>query len=192
MAHLRALLGEGAAEQQKQEHQDLLDEVITARKELVERVKYLEVAFDYDFDAAKVFQEMKDANPSSIVLKAVTESRKRKAATKTKDTEERRKKKPETNTSANSTYSWRSANYQPPPAQHYWPQAPAPQTAHHYGAYSQPFPPSAPYGRQAGTAFRPPSPPGCFNCGDSSHGYRRCPNVSSSAPPPPPKAAPPT
>ena len=111
--HLKPLHYEGATEQQIQNNQDLLDEVVAARKELVDRVKYLEVAFDYEWDDAKVFQEMREANPSSIVLKAVTESKKRKAAVKGKDGEDKPKgKKPDNNNNNSGTgnpYSWRSA-----------------------------------------------------------------------------------
>ena len=74
---LRSLRYQGASEEQVQENKDLLEEVLAARKELVDRIQYLEVAHDYDWDAAKVFLKMREANPSSIVLKAVKSSSKR-------------------------------------------------------------------------------------------------------------------
>ena len=187
--HLKSLHYEGSTEQQIQENRDLLEDVIAARKDLVERMKYLEVAFDYDWDAAKVFREMREANPSSIVLKAVTESKKRKAAVKGKEGEEGSKKKRRNDGNNNSVYSWRSSNYQPQSTPQYWhpqQQQQQMQQPQHYGFQQPSFPPpAAPYARQAGPSFRPPRPPGCFNCGDSSHGYRRCPNTSG-----PPQSAP--
>ena len=53
--HLRSLFYHGSTEEQIQENRDLLEEVIAARRELVERISYLEVAYDYDWEAAKVF-----------------------------------------------------------------------------------------------------------------------------------------
>ena len=130
--HLRSLYYKDSTEEQMQENRDLLEEVLTARKELFERITYLEVAFDYDWEAAKVFLEMREANPSSIVLKAVTEAKKRKAASKKgKETEEKKKKKPDanSNSSSNSSTHWRGSNFQrpyaQPPAMSYW--APGPQ-----------------------------------------------------------------
>ena len=43
--HLKSLYYQGSTTQQIQENQDLLDEVVAARKELVDRIQYLEVAF---------------------------------------------------------------------------------------------------------------------------------------------------
>ena len=172
--HLKSLHYEGSTEQQVQENRDLLEDVIAARKDLVERMKYLEVAYDYDWDAAKVFREMREANPSSIVLKAVTESKKRKAAVKGKEGEEgTRKKRRNEGNNNNSVYSWRSSNYQPQNVQPYWQQQQQQQMqqAPPYGFQQASFPPpAAPYARQAGPSFRPPRPPGCFNCGDANHG----------------------
>ena len=187
--HLRSLRYEDATEEQTQDNKDLLEEVLAARKELVERTNYLEVAHDYDWDAAKVYREMKEANPSSIVLKAVTESKKRKAAVGgKKDTEEKKKKKPEAASSSgpSSGGSWRGAQhyaaYHPPVQQQYW----QPQ----YSGYHAPYPPAAPYNRQANQFRQTPRPAGCFTCGEASHGFRRCPNASTTAatkaPPPPP------
>ena len=190
--HLRSLFYHGSTEEQIQENKDLLDEVLAARKELVDRINYLEVAFDYDWEAAKVFREMKEANPSSIVLKAVTEAKKRKAASKEgKEGEEKKKKRTDSNNNAHTgNAGWRSGQYRPPyagPPQGYWTQAavnPAPYYGYH-GAY-QPAPPPTPYSRQAGN-FRPQTrPPGCFTCGEANHGFRRCPNAAAGQPPPPP------
>ena len=187
--HLRALQYEDATEEQLQSNKDLLDEVLAARKDLVDRIKYLEVAYDYDWDAAKVFLEMRDENPSSIVLKAVSESKKRKAVTK-KEPEEKKKKKEHGGSSGGTAPPWRGQapfrSYQPPAPQQYW--QPMPQYAGFPAAPTPTYPPAAPYGRQAGS-FRPQRPPGCFNCGDASHGFRRCPNAAPT--PPPPRTAPP-
>ena len=87
--HLRALDSQDLTEDQAQNNKDLLED-------LVEGIKYLEVAYDYDWDAAKVFREMREANPSSIVLKAVTEAKKHKAAVK-KEPEDKKKKKGDVN-----------------------------------------------------------------------------------------------
>lgn len=65
---------------------------MSARKDLVERMKYLEVAFDYDWDTAKVFLEMKESNPFSMVLKAVTESKREKQ--QARRTQKRRERNP--------------------------------------------------------------------------------------------------
>ena len=100
--HLRSLYYQGSTEQQIQ------NKVLDARKELVDPVKYLEVAF-------------------SIILKAVTESKKRKAAAKGKEGEEK-KKKPDNNNNNSSPYTWRSSSYQQP-ALLYWP--PVPSSAQH-------------------------------------------------------------
>ena len=94
----------GSSADQIQENRDLVDELKAARKELVERITYLEVAYDYDWEAAKVFREMREANPSSIVLKAVTEAKKRKAASKGgKDTEEGKKTRKKTDANNNNS-----------------------------------------------------------------------------------------
>ena len=190
--HLRSLYYKDSTEEQMQENRDLLEEVLTARKELVERITYLEVAFDYDWEAAKVFLEMREANPSSIVLKAVTEAKKRKAASKEgKETEEKKKKKPDANNNSSSSNSvhWRGSNFQRPYAQppvlSYWAPSPQQQPPPFYG-YANPYPPASPYGRQASSGFRPTRPPGCFTCGEANHGFRRCPNASGPPPPPPP------
>ena len=180
--HLRSARKQELAEDELQANKDLLEEVQAARKDLVERIKYLEVAYDYDWDAAKVFLEMRDSNPPSIVLKAVSESKKRKAAVKKEPEEKKAKKKAEGNSSAAApSFAWRAPasyrSYAAQAPQPYWP--PPPPQYPSFAAAPQ-FPPAAPYGRQAG-AFRPPRPPGCFNCGDSSHGFRRCPNAG---PPP--------
>ena len=198
--YLRATRNNGSSGEQAQNKKDMIEEILTARKELVERINYLEVAHDYDWDAAKVYREMREANPSSIVLKAVTEAKKRKAAGK-KEPEEKRKRKAEhhgaTHHGGSVNNAWRShSNYAgfqyAAPQQQYWPQQqqfqyqmPQPQTA-----FAPP--PPAPYGRQT-NAFRPTRQGGCFYCGDSSHGFRRCPNAQSAAassqkagPPPPP------
>ena len=166
---------------------------MAARKDLVDRISYLEVAYDYDWDAAKVFLEMREANPSSIVLKAVTEAKKRQAASKSgkEAPEKKRKGKADANnnTAAASGSGWRGYQQQyAGPQQNYWGQT-AP-TQPFYG-YQSPYPPAAPYNRQA-TSFRPSTrPPGCFTCGEASHGFRRCPNASSAPPPPPPNNKPP-
>ena len=186
--HLRSLRYEDATDEQTQDNKDLLEEVLAARKELVERTNYLEVAHDYDWDAAKVYREMREANPSSIVLKAVTESKKRKAAVGGKKDTEEKKKKPEAAASAGSSSggSWRGAPhyaaYHPPapPSQYWQPQ---------YSGYHAPYPPAAPYNRQANQFRQNTRPAGCFTCGEASHGFRRCPNASAAAakaPPPPP------
>ena len=194
--HLRSLRYEESSDESTQNTKDLLEEVLAARKDLVDRIKYLEVAYDYDWDAAKVFLEMREANPSSIVLKAVTEAKKRKAAGK-KEPEEKKRKKTDSNNNvgSGSAPNWRGQmpyrQFQMQAPQQYWQQPQQPQFGGpQYSGYAPTpqYPPAAPYGRQA-NAFRPARPPGCFNCGESSHGFRRCPNV----PPPPsaPKAAPP-
>ena len=115
--HLKSLYYKGCTEEQIQENKDLLEEVVAARKDLVDRITYLEVAFDYDWEAAKVFLEMREANPSSIVLKAVTEAKKRKAAVKGgKEGEEKKRKKPDTNNNnvPSGSSSWRNPGYQYP------------------------------------------------------------------------------
>ena len=206
VTHLRSLHYQDASDEQIQDNTDLLEEVLTARKELVERIDYLEVAYDYDWDAAKVYLEMKEANPSSIVLKAVTEAKKRKAAGK-KDGEDKKKKREDSNNNSTSNSSsnnssgpshrshghgannaWRSSAAYAPQQSPYpfygWQGGNgAPQP--YYGSYAS-YAPAAPYNRQA-NQFRPPRPPGCFNCGKSSHGFRRCPNMAAPPPPPPPK-----
>ena len=199
--HLKSLVYAGSSEDQSQENKDLVDELKAARKDLVERITYLEVAYDYDWEAAKVFREMREANPSSIVLKAVTEAKKRKAASKGggKETEEVRKpkKKPDANNKSHVSGSgnsggWRTA-YQPhynvAPA-HYWGQPGGYPPAASFYPQQPTYPPAAPYNRQAGS-YRPPRPPGCFSCGEANHGFRRCPNAPQPAPaamakPPPP------
>ena len=193
--HLKSLYYKGCTEEQIQENKDLLEEVVAARKDLVDRITYLEVAFDYDWEAAKVFLEMREANPSSIVLKAVTEAKKRKAAVKGgKEGEEKKRKKPDANNNSapSGSSSWRNPGYQYPAynaGQHnlHWMAGQNTQAAPPFYGYPNPYPPAAPYNRQAGS-FRPPRPPGCFNCGEANHGFRRCPNApaSTSAPKPPP------
>ena len=89
--HLRTLIEQDASEDQVQENKDIIEDILSARKDLVERMKYLEVAYDYDWDTAKVFLEMKESNPSSMVLKAVTESKKRKAAERRRQRKRKRK-----------------------------------------------------------------------------------------------------
>ena len=190
VAHLRTLQYEDSDEEQ--EGKDLLEEVLVARKELVERINYLEVAFDYDWDAAKVYREMKESNPSSMVLKAVTEAKKRKAAGKKESAEDKKKKKDDSGSSnSNNNNSggnrWRGGQAMYPPQ--YWPPPPPPPQYHSYQAPTYAQPPAAPYGRQA-AQFRPSRPPGCFNCGEANHGFRRCPNMPGN-PPPPPKNPPP-
>ena len=190
--HLRSLYYQGSTPEQIQDNKDLLEEVLAARKDIVERLQYLEVAFDYDWEAAKVYREMKEANPSSIVLKAVTEAKKRKAAGKTKDTDEKKKRKNDDNNNYTPRNSgWRSSSYQQSyqPQQPYW-QPPAPIQAPYYNYQNAYHPPAAPYGRQTNT-FRPSRPPGCFTCGEASHGFRRCPNANAPPPPPPPSGKPP-
>ena len=185
MAHLRSLDYQDVTEEQAQSNKDLLEEVLAARKELVERISYLEVAFDYDWDAAKVYREMKESNPSSMVLKAVTEAKKRKAAGKKEGSEDKKKKKSdENNNGASNNNRWRGVQpqmYHAPPQQTYWAPNPAP---HHHGYQNAFHPPAAPYARQA-AQFRLSRPPGCFNCGEANHGFRRCPNLPSNLPPPP-------
>ena len=192
--HLRAALQHEESEDQRQELKDLLEEVIAARKELVARTTYLEVAYDYDWEAAKVFLEMRESNPSSIVLKAVTEAKKRKAATKSvKETEEKKKKKVDCNNNShggsNSNSNWRNYPHQPHyhhPTPQYWnPMLHGAQAAPYFQQPASPYPPATPYGRQAAGGYRPPRPPGCFTCGEANHGFRRCPNASR--PPPPPQ-----
>ena len=200
VTHLRSLHYEDASDAQVQENADLLEEVLAARKELVERIDYLEVAYDYDWDAAKVYLEMKEANPSSIVLKAVTEAKKRKAAGR-KEGEDKKKKREDSNNNNSSSSNnngppnrnnshgasnWRAgAAYAPQQAQPYygWPGNNVSQP--YYGSYAS-YAPAAPYNRQA-SQFRPPRPAGCFSCGESNHGFRRCPNMGPPPPPPPPK-----
>ena len=200
--HLKSLVYAGSSTEQIQENRDLVEELKAARKELVERITYLEVAYDYDWEAAKVFREMKEANPSSIVLKAVTEAKKRKAASKGgKETDEGKKARRKTDGNNNShnngpsnSGGWRNTYQQPQynmAPNHYWGQSSGfPPTANFYQPQNAYPPPAAPYNRQAGT-YRPPRPPGCFSFGEANHGFRRCPNAPSAPPaamakPPPP------
>lgn len=53
--HLRSLHYHDSSNEQLHENKVLLEEVLAACKELVDHVKYLEVAHDYDWDAATKF-----------------------------------------------------------------------------------------------------------------------------------------
>ena len=190
---LHLLKYKDATEEQQQDHKDLQEEVLEARKDLVARINYLEVAHDYDWNTTKVYLEMREANPSSIVLKAVTESKKRKAAGSKKEVEEKKPKKSAFSASAgsNSGGAWKGmqqqyAAYQPPMQKEYWPP---PQ----YGGYHAPYPPAVPYNRQANQFRQPLRPPGCFTCGEANHSFRSCPSApaapatKTALPSPPPQ-----
>ena len=81
----------------------------------------MEVACDYDWDAAKVYRDMKESDSSSMVLKAITEAKNRKAVGKKDGGDEKTKKKKVDENNNTAGNRWRGGQYQQyqPPAPQY-------------------------------------------------------------------------
>ena len=148
-----------------QELAQTIDDVQSARQDLVNHFEFLGVAHDHGWEAARIYRDEPD-EASKRVQSAVNKARKKKEA----DDREKKKKNSKKRTSSSSNASSSKRRYSEP-ERHGCSHA-STSSSH---SCCTPCHGGQPYQRQ----FRSGQNLPCIRCGDTAHHWRQCPKPAS-------------